>query len=261
MMVCFTIYLFRDVTIDINNFYCTNKNYFTTNTINIYILHERSDKALAVVINLDEERLFRSYDMIGNAIVDYIKDMDLTWEIEMARQIYFGKFINTMDRKQSVLSYKPFIQWLIFSYKLHNGHSLIECIYNNYVENMGSYEKNALNSLKSTYESFYKIYRIEESKILVKDIFTKEEKYISHNLLVHNIKRYSGIFSRIVTINNKNIPIPGYSVMSNSFLKDTEQYIIEKYKDFNRFNSPVPIHNFINSHSLMIHRYFLYHDI
>jgi len=216
---------------------------------------------LGCVINLDEERLLRSYDRVGNAIVDYIYEMDLSWEIEMASKIYFGKHIDIMGQNRWGLNHKPFIQWLIFSYKLHSGCSLIDCIYNQYIKGASIYERDALKSLKNTYESFYKVYGVENDKILVKNIFTGEKIYIWDNLLVKNIKRYSGIFTRIVSINNKYIPIPGYSIMTNSFLKDTEQYIKERYKEHIKFDKSTSIQSFIGNNSLMIHRYFLNYSV
>lgn len=212
---------------------------------------------MGVIIDLEEEKILRSYDMIGNTIVDYIRDMDLCWEIEMARKIYFGKYLDLMGRKKPALTYKPFIQWLIFSYKLPNNQSLIECIYSRYKEKMSNYERDTLTKLKNTYEGFYKVYRVEGDRILAKDIFTKENVYICDNLLVHNVKRYWGIFTRIVPVNNKNIPVPGYSIMTNSFLKDMEHYIIKKHGEYNKYDFPISIQSFIDSHSLMIHRYFL----
>lgn len=217
---------------------------------------------MSVVINLEAERLLRSYDKIASAIVNYIIDMDLAWEIEIARRIYFGKYIDAIDNDNpDFKSYKPFIQWLIFSYKLHDGHSLIDCIYNNYIDIISNSDKDALLSLKNTQESLYKVYAVEDNRVLVKDVFTNESIYVWDNLLVSNTKRYCGIFMRTVSINNKNIPIPGYSIMSNSFLKDIIGYIMSRYKEFQKFNKSVPINNFINSHSLMIHRYLLYFDI
>lgn len=215
----------------------------------------------ANIINLDEERLLRVYDRIGNVIVDYINDMDLVWEIEKAREIYFGNYTGLIDFGKPNIGYKPFIQWLIFSYKLNSGYSLIDCIYKNYINKLNNYERDALASLMTTCESLYKVYSLEEDRIMVKDVITNKKIYIWNNSLINNVKRYTGLFMRIVNINNKNIPIPGYSVMSNSFLKDTEQYIQERYEEFRSFNNGDNIHSFLNSNSLMMHRYFLHYNI
>ncbi|KPU44172.1 hypothetical protein OXPF_23400 [Oxobacter pfennigii] len=207
------------------------------------------------IINFDEERLLRSYDRIGNEIVNYIKDMDLTWEIEMAQRIYFGKYFDSVNRSKVNLNYKPFIQWLIFSYKLHNGNSLLECINNNMALN--NFEKDTLMNLRNTYEGLYQVHGTEENGLLVKDVFSEEKICIRDNRLNRYVKRYSGIFTRIVTMNNKSILLPGYSIMSNNLLKETEKYIKERYRMYNKFHKNVPIQKFIDSNSLVIHRYFL----
>jgi hypothetical protein len=45
------------------------------------------------IINLDNEKLLRSYDRIGKAIVDYINKMDLSWEIIIGDVISHSFFI------------------------------------------------------------------------------------------------------------------------------------------------------------------------
>lgn len=213
------------------------------------------------IINLEEERLLRAYDKIGRVIVEYINDMDLLWEVEKARRVYFGNYINMININEQNLGYKPFIQWLIFSYKLSSGHSLIDCIYKNYLNNLSNYERDALLSLKGTSEGLYKVYSYEEDNILVKDVFSGEMLNLWDASLLSNIKRYSGLFMRVVYINDKNIPIPGYSVMSNSFLKDTVHYILDRFEEFKSFSKDNTVHSFINLNSLMMHRYFLHYNI
>jgi hypothetical protein len=210
-----------------------------------------------VVINLDNERLLRTYDVVGEEIINYINSMDLVWEIEMARKIYFGKALDTVSSQDINISYKPFIQWLIFSYKIYNGYPLIDCIYDTCVLRINNYERETLTGLKNTHEGLYKVYSVEDEKILVKDVFSQKPTYIWDSLLASSVKRYCGVFARVTTINEKNIAIPGYSVMTNSFLKHTEEYIIRKFNEYNIFGSYSSIHNFINSNSLMLHKYFL----
>ena len=212
----------------------------------------------AAVINLYEEKLFRSYDKIGNAIIDYINNMDLSWKIELARQIYFENY--TMS-SNLLLKYKPFIQWLIFSYKIHNDNTLIDCIYENYINNMCSYEKSALISLKNTYESLYKVYSIKNDIVLVKDVFLNTSIELSDKTLAHKVKRYSGIFMRIVTINGKNMAIPGYCVMSNNILKKTQLYVKNSFNEFTKVKKDITIHNFINLNNLLLHKQFLNYRI
>mgnify|MGYP001019036347 CR=1 FL=1 len=67
------------------------------------------------VIYFEDERLLRSYDKIGDSIIKYIGDLDLTWEIEIAKKIYFVGLDSTNKFKDN---YKSFIHWLIFSYVL-----------------------------------------------------------------------------------------------------------------------------------------------
>lgn len=214
-----------------------------------------------VIIDLADEKMLRSYDMISKKIVNYIYDMGLLQEIENARMIYFGKHIKKINSIKTGMSYKPFIQWLIFSYKIYNDHSLIDCIYNNYIDRISSYEKDALTSLKNTHEGLYKVYFVEGEKILLRDIFSGDEKLLKDINLAENVKRYFGIFARFTVINNKLIAIPGYSVMTNSFLKNTEKYIINIYKESNRQGKYSSVQNFINLNSLMIHRYFLDYQV
>jgi hypothetical protein len=210
-----------------------------------------------VIINLDNERLLRTYDIVSKEIVNYINNMDLIWEIEIARKIYFGKAAETTNPDNTSISYKPFIQWLIFSYKIYNGCPLIDCIYDTCFSRIGKFEQEALIGLKNTHEGLYKVYSIEGEKILVKDVFSQKSTYIWDSLLARSVKRYCGVFVRITTINNKNIVIPGYSVMTNSLLKNTEEYIIRKFREYNQLGGYSTIHNFINSNSLMLHKYFL----
>jgi len=211
-----------------------------------------------IVINLENERILRSYDRIGKAIVDYIRDMDLVWEIEMARRIYFGKYLNLLKHGSPCLNYKPFIQWLIFSYKLYSsGCSLIDSISKSNIGNMNSFEKDTIHKLKNTYESFYKIYSVHKDKIIAKDIFSGETVVISDNPIRYSVKRYYGIFTRIANIRDKNIPLPGYRIMPNAFLKEAEKFVMGKYEDSRKFNKNISIRDFINSNSLMIHRYLL----
>lgn len=214
------------------------------------------------VINLEDERLFRSYDRIGKAILEYISDMDLAWEIEMARRIYFGKYFNNINQQHQNLSYRPFIQWLIFSYKLYSsGSSLIESISGSPMTYIGTSERDTVFRLRNTYESFYKVYSIHNDKILARDIFTGNTVTIVNSIMNHKVKRYYGIFTRIVSFRNINIPIPGYCIMSNSFLKESEKYVMSKYKEYKKVNENVSIRDFINSNSLMIHRYLLHHHL
>jgi hypothetical protein len=215
----------------------------------------------ASVIYLEDERLLRSYDRIGIAIVDYINEKDLSWEIEIARRVYFGKYLQAADSSRMNISYKPFIQWLIFSYKLHNGKSLIECVSDSYTKDAGLDEREALTSLKNTFESLFKVYSVCDCRIIVKDMFSANKYCIWDALLASRVKRYSGIFSRIVSINNKNIPIPGYSIMSNSFLKDTHKYINDKFQESYYTKKNKSIEGFIKDNSLLLHRYLLYYDI
>jgi hypothetical protein len=213
------------------------------------------------VINLDDEKLLRSYDRIGKEIVDYIDNMGLSGEVEIARRIYFGKYIDFVNPSKENLSYKPFIQWLIFSYKLGNGLSLIDCVYNNYTGKTKTYELDALKSLRNTYESLYKVYSIDGEKIFIKDVFSGVGIYIWDLNIARSIKRYCGIFARVTNFNSKAIPIPGYSVMTNSFLKEAEEYILNKYREYNKLGAYNSVHNFINSNSLILHRYFLQYVI
>lgn len=213
------------------------------------------------IIDLADEKMLRSYDMISRKIVNYIYEMGLLEEIDTARNIYFGNHIEKIGTNKAVMNYKPFIQWLIFSYKIYNGYPLIDCIYENYIDTISSYEKDALNSLRNTYESLYEVYLVKGEKILLKDIFSGDEKLLLDNNLAENVKRYFGIFARFTVINNKLIAIPGYSVMTNSFLKNTKKHIMDIYKEYNRHGKYISVHNFINRNSLMIHRYFLDYQI
>lgn len=210
-----------------------------------------------VVIDLADEKMLRSYDMISKRIINFIYDMGLLQEVENARKIYFGKHIDRTHAASQEMSYKPFIQWLIFSYKIYNGHSLIDCIYNNCIDDINSYERDALQSFINTHESLYEVYLVEGECIVLKDIFSKDEKLLSDINLAENVKRYFGIFARFTVINNKLIVIPGYSVMTNSFLKNTEKYILQKYREYGRNGNYKSIQNFISLNSLVIHRYFL----
>lgn len=214
-----------------------------------------------IIIDLADEKILRSYDMISKKIINYIYDMGLLQEVDTARKIYFGKHIKKINTNKIGTGYKPFIQWLIFSYKIYNGHSLIDCIYENYIDTISSYEKDALASLRNTYEGLYEIYLVEGEKILLKDTFSGDEKLLLDNTLAENVKRYFGIFARFTVINNKLIAIPGYSVMTNSFLKNAEKYIMHTYKEYNKHEKYSSIQNFINRNSLMIHRYFLDYQI
>lgn len=210
------------------------------------------------VIYLDNERLLRSYDKIGNAIVEYINDMGLTWEIEIAKKVYFGKYIYIIESDMPNFCYKRFIQWLIFSYKLHNGLSLIECIYDKYLDDKNHYDKNTLYNLKNSWESLYKVYDKQEDRILVKDIFSNEKLYLCDSTLINNVKRYSGIFTRVMWMNNALVPIPGYAILTNSFLKDMEQYVREKFMEISKYKKNISIKDFINTNNLMLHRYLLH---
>lgn len=214
------------------------------------------------VLSFDDEKLLRSYDKIGRAMVECIANMDLSYEIEIARRVYFGRYLDILGSRKCK-GYKPFIQWLIFSYKLHNGHSLIDITYENCIKKMNKYEIEALSSLRNTHESLYKVYCVEPdfNKIQIKDVFTNEMMYVWDSQLSNNVKRYAGIFMRLVSLNNRLIPVPGYSIMTNSFLKEIERYIMEKFSMYKKYDSQASIDKFIRSNSLMIHRYFLQHVI
>lgn len=213
------------------------------------------------IINFEYQKLLKSYDKIGKAIIDYINEMDLVWEIEIAKKVYFGNIEYPSDELKSWTEYKPFIQWLIFSYKLHAGRPLIECIYDQNMSNLYSYEKDTLYMLRNTYEGLYKVYMVEHDKILLKDSFSMEPIYIWDTALAGSIKKYNGLFMRVVVINGKKFPIPGYCAMSNPLLKETEHFIRKKYDEYRKVNKEISIHNFINLNSLMLHRYFLRYSI
>lgn len=209
----------------------------------------------AEILSFEYQKLLKSYDRISKAIIDYINDMDLVWEVEMARRVYFGSLNDNEGYKKASLNYKPFIQWLIFSYKLNTGRTLIECVFEKSM--MASYEKDTLSMLRSTYESLYKLYSVKNDMIELKDVFSGEQLSVWDSNLGSSVKRYDGIFMRIVSIHNKNIPIPGYHVMSNSLLKETEIFIKEKYNKYKSFYDEISIHSFIKLNSLMMHKYFL----
>jgi hypothetical protein len=101
------------------------------------------------VINLDDERLLRSYDAIGRMIVDYIVDMELYDEVQIAKEMYFGNLMYNSSKIRT--NYRSFVQWLIFSYKLSDGCSLIDCIYDS-IYGFKKYEKDALYNLKNATE-------------------------------------------------------------------------------------------------------------
>lgn len=214
------------------------------------------------IIDINEQKLIRSYDKISKAIVDYINSMNLVWEIEIARRVYFGEYMDIRD-EEKYQGYKPFIQWLIFSYKLHNGLSLLDSIYEKYADDMNKWELETLSCFRNTHEGFYMVYSVEPDKgsILVKNIFTNDMLKIWDSLMAKSVKRYYGIFMRIASLNGRLIPIPGYSVMSNSFLKNTKFYIMEKYRQYKKYNKEASVNKFISSNSLMIHRYFLHYDL
>jgi hypothetical protein len=213
------------------------------------------------VISFEYQKLLKSYDKISSAIIDYINDMGLVWEVEMAQRVYFGSCMVSSDSRKDNLSYKPFIQWLIFSYKLNTGRSLIECIYEQYTNRMISYERDTLSMLRNTHEGLYKLYSAKSDIIQLKDVFSGELLSVWDSNLGHVMKRYDGLFMRIVSIHNKNIPIPGYQVMTNSMLKETESFIREKYNKYKSFYNEISINSFVNLNSLMIHKYFLQFNI
>lgn len=238
----------------------SNKNPLSRNTnivIEVYVWFKGVTAMPAVVLSFEYEKLLRSYERIGEAIISYIYDMDLIWEVELARRMYFGENIDRYNMSKTGISYKPFIQWLIFSYRLHAGSSLIKCIYDNYINKLIGYEKDTLSSLINSYEGLYKAYSIEDNNILLKDVLSDKLLYVWDSGLAKNLRKYQGIFMRIVSINNKNIPIPGYSIMTNSVLKTTEQYIRQKYNEYKRFYDGVPVDGFLKINSLMLHKYFL----
>ena len=208
------------------------------------------------VIYFEDERLLRSYDRIGDSIIKYIGDLDLTWEIEIAKKIYFVGLDSTNKFKDN---YKSFIHWLIFSYKFSTGLPLIDSIYKFGAPN--SSEKIALENLTNTYESLYKVYSIENDMLLIKDVFTDKKIYIWNSPLAKSVKKYNGIFGRILFVDSKNLLIPGYLVMSNSLLKDMERFINAEFETYSKFHDDFSVHNFIKKNSLLIHRYFLRNEI
>lgn len=211
----------------------------------------------AKIISFADQKLIRSYDRIGKVILDYINDMDLFWEIEMARRIYYGDRWDVLCENKLDLNYKPFIQWLIFSYKLYAGRPLIECIQGSYINRLNGYERDTLYSLRNTFEGLFKIYDIKDDWVLAKDIFTGETVDIWDNCLACNVKRFNGLFTRLVCINSRIMPIPGYSIMTNSLLKETAQYIKKRFDESTNFHKEDSLCGFIKSNSLMLHKYFL----
>ena len=157
------------------------------------------------------------------------------------------------------------IHWILFNWipdedfglKNFNAElTIAENYLQNYREELGNQEIRFIETIITTFYSFYAILEVEKEKsLLVKDILLGTEHRIKERQGTYHLKRGDIVFSRILTMENQSIFVgmaPFTIPMQNHMaLLDLKNYLIEENDD-----KPLDSHVIRNDFDLVLYDYF-----